>query len=73
MSYKIIVEFDRDLSDDANCIGKVEPTPKEYAEQLARELQSACNDGLAGNFQVITVKLGDKHYDWNGVSEFNEV
>lgn len=58
MQMKIEVEFYRNQADDAEAIGKPEPTPQEFAIQLTKELQEAYdNEWIAGSFQVVRVTL----------------
>lgn len=61
MTYKIVVEFQRELDDDADVIGKPIPkiTDKDVIEQFRKELQHAYDSedsGLAGRFQIKSVK-----------------
>lgn len=64
MSYEMTVRFWRDYGDDTGVIGKASPSPKDFAIQLAKEIQAAYDElGIAGSFQVETVIIeGKTHY-----------
>ena len=63
MSYIVIVEFQRDYHDDASVINSQNPSAKELAVQLAKELQQGYDEcGIAGSFQVKTIVLNGIQY-----------
>ncbi|UTC28623.1 hypothetical protein MARCHEWKA_01100 [Brevundimonas phage vB_BpoS-Marchewka] len=55
--YQAIVLLTRDLGDDAAVLGRAsdQVTGAALAGQIAKELQAACDDGMAGDFQVLKV------------------
>ena len=64
--YKIYVEFERQLSEDEEMArGKYPGLPLEKAlvQQIVSELQEACDNGMAGFFQVTAIHLGDEVHE----------
>lgn len=54
-TYFALVLMERSFHDDEGVIEPEEPTGDAFAKQLAKELQLAYDDGMAGSFQILKV------------------